>query len=46
MLFFGGSVIEDFFFAITIGTILGVYSTIYIAIPLTVWVEKFTKKDA
>ena len=36
MLFWGGSVIHDFFFAMTIGVILGVYSTIFIAIPMTV----------
>lgn len=44
MLFLGGPVIHDFFFAMTIGVILGVYSTIYIAIPMTVFYEKFTAK--
>jgi preprotein translocase subunit SecF len=44
MLFWGGSVIHDFFFAMTVGVILGVYSTIYIAIPMTVFYEKFTAK--
>lgn len=46
MLFFGGSVIHDFFFAMTIGVILGVYSTIFIAIPMTVIYEKFTANKA
>lgn len=46
MLFFGGSVIHDFFFAMTIGVILGIYSTIFIAIPMTVFYEKFTAKKA
>lgn len=46
MLFFGGSVIHDFFFALTVGVILGVYSTIYIAIPMTVFYEKMTTKKA
>lgn len=46
MLFFGGSVIHDFFFAMTVGVILGVYSTIYIAIPMTVFYERFTAKKA
>jgi preprotein translocase subunit SecF len=47
MLFWGGAVTQDFFFAMTIGVILGVYSTIYIAIPLTVFYEKWiTKKVA
>lgn len=46
MLFMGGSVIHDFFFAITIGVILGVYSTIFIAVPMTVFTERFSKKHA
>jgi preprotein translocase subunit SecF len=41
MLIWGGPVIHDFFFAMTIGVILGVYSTIFIAVPMTVMVEKF-----
>lgn len=46
MLFWGGSVIHDFFFAMTIGVILGVYSTIYIAIPMTVVYEKMIAKKS
>lgn len=47
MLIWGGPVIHDFFFAMTIGVVLGVYSTIFIAVPMTVVVEKFqTKKTA
>lgn len=46
MLFLGGSVIHDFFFAMTVGVILGVYSTIFIAVPMTVFTEKFSKKHA
>ena len=46
MLFWGGSVIHDFFFAMTIGVVLGVYSTIFIAIPMTVFYEKFVVKKA
>jgi preprotein translocase subunit SecF len=46
MLVWGGSVIHDFFFAMTIGVILGVYSTIFIAVPMTVFTEKFSKKNA
>jgi preprotein translocase subunit SecF len=46
MLFWGGSVIHDFFFAMTIGVILGVYSTIFIAIPMTAFYEKFVAKKA
>lgn len=44
MLIWGGSVIHDFFFAMTIGVILGVYSTIFIAVPMTVMFEKVTAK--
>ena len=46
MLIWGGTVIHDFFFAMTIGVILGVYSTIFIAIPMTVVYEKFVNKKA
>jgi preprotein translocase subunit SecF len=46
MLFWGGSVIHDFFFAMSIGVILGVYSTIFIAIPMTAFYEKFVEKKA
>lgn len=42
MLIWGGPVIHDFFFAMTVGLILGVYSTIFIAVPMTVLFEKFT----
>jgi preprotein translocase subunit SecF len=46
MLFLGGSVIHDFFFAMTIGVILGVYSTIFIAIPMTAFYERLTASKA
>lgn len=46
MLFMGGSVIHDFFFAMTIGVVLGVYSTIFIAIPMTAFYEKLVNKKA
>ena len=46
MLFMGGSVIHDFFFAMTVGVILGVYSTIFIALPMTVFTERWSKKHA
>lgn len=45
MLFMGGSVIHDFFFAMTVGVILGVYSTIYIALPMTVFTDRISKKN-
>lgn len=45
MLVWGGSVIHDFFFALTVGVILGVYSTIFIAVPMTVIFEKVVSKN-
>jgi len=41
MFIFGGSVIEDFAFAMVMGTISGTYSTIFIASPITIWFDKF-----
>ncbi len=46
MLVWGGSVIHDFFFAMTIGVVLGVYSTIFIAVPMTILFEKNVVKKA
>jgi len=46
MLIWGGPVIYDFFFAMTVGVILGVYSTIFIAVPMTVFFERFVYKKA
>lgn len=46
MLIWGGAVIHDFFFAMTIGILLGVYSTIFIAVPMTVIFEKISAKKA
>jgi preprotein translocase subunit SecF len=41
LLFFGGDVIYNFAFAMTIGVIAGVYSTVYIAAPVVVeWHKK------
>jgi preprotein translocase SecF subunit len=41
LLFFGGEVIYNFAFAMTIGVISGVYSTVYIAAPIVVeWHKK------
>ncbi len=38
LLFFGGSVIHDFAFSLTIGVLIGTYSSIFIASPvLTLW---------
>ena len=40
MLVFGGNVIEDFAFAMVLGTISGTYSTIFIASPITILLDK------
>ncbi|MGH7455857.1 MAG: protein translocase subunit SecF, partial [bacterium] len=41
LLFFGGEVIYNFAFAMTVGVIAGVYSTVYIAAPIVVeWHKK------
>jgi preprotein translocase subunit SecF len=45
MLIWGGPVIHDFFFAITFGILLGVYSTIFVAVPMTVFFERFMNKN-
>lgn len=41
MYFFGGLAIRDFFFAITLGVLIGTYSSIYIAAPVTLIFQKF-----
>lgn len=46
MLIWGGPVIHDFFFAMTVGIVLGTYSTIFIAIPMTVFFERILNKRA
>jgi len=40
LFFFGGSVIHDFTFALLVGTIAGVYSTVFIASPIVLFFEK------
>ncbi len=41
LLFFGGDVLYNFSFAMTVGVISGVYSTVYIAAPIVVeWYKK------
>jgi preprotein translocase subunit SecF len=46
MLIFGGDVIRDFFWALTVGIISGTYSTIYVAIPLTSYFDSNKKVQA
>jgi preprotein translocase subunit SecF len=40
LFFFGGSVIHDFTFALLVGTVAGVYSTVFIASPIVLMFEK------
>ncbi len=40
LFFFGGAVIHDFTFALLVGTIAGVYSTVFIASPIVLMFEK------
>jgi preprotein translocase subunit SecF len=42
----GGGVIHDFFFAITLGVIIGTYSSLFVAAPTIIFFDKFTKADA
>ncbi len=46
MYFLGGIAIKDFFLAMSLGIIVGTYSSIFIASAITVWVEKilYSKK--
>jgi preprotein translocase subunit SecF len=45
--FFGTGVIKDFAFAMVVGIIAGTYSSIYVAAPLTEWIDsKMSRKGA
>jgi preprotein translocase subunit SecF len=44
MYFLGGGAIKDFFFLMSVGIIVGTYSSIFIATPITVFVAKLLKK--
>lgn len=45
MLIFGGKAMGDFSFAMLIGMISGIYSTIFIASPVVLWWSKLRKVD-
>lgn len=45
MYFFGGGAIKDFFFVLSVGVVLGTYSTVYVAAGFVVLSDKFTKKN-
>ena len=46
MYFMGGGVIQDFFFAICIGVVVGTYSSIFVAAPTILGLDKITGKKA
>ncbi len=43
MFFFGGPSIKDFFLAISLGVLVGTYSSIFVAAPVTLLFDKFKK---
>jgi preprotein translocase subunit SecF len=45
LFFFGGAVIHDFTFALLVGTVAGVYSTVFIASPIVLLFEKIVPTD-
>ncbi len=44
MFFFGGLAIRDFFLAITLGVVIGTYSSVYVAAPVTLLFQRFGNK--
>lgn len=44
MYFVGGPVIHDFFFAMSFGILVGTYSSVFIAVPMTVLTERLSSK--
>ena len=42
----GGGTIKDFAFIVFIGIILGTYSSIFVAAPLTLWLERLARRRA
>lgn len=45
MFFFGGLAIRDFFMAISLGVLIGTYSTIFIAAPTVLFFSRFIKEE-
>ncbi len=46
MFFFGGPAIRDFFMAITLGVLVGTYSSIFIASPVVLILDKWNNRNA
>ena len=45
MFFFGGAALHDFFTAISLGVVIGTYSSIFVAAPVTLFLDKMNSKD-
>lgn len=45
MYFFGGLAIRDFFFAISLGVIIGTYSSLFVAAPVTLFLDRLNKSN-
>lgn len=41
---FGGATIRDFAVLLLVGIVLGTYSSIFVAAPLTIWIDKVTRR--
>jgi preprotein translocase subunit SecF len=46
MFLFGGLAIRDFFLAITLGVVIGTYSSIFVAAPTTLFFDRMKQKNA
>ncbi|WP_017582462.1 protein translocase subunit SecD [Nocardiopsis valliformis] len=44
--FFGGSSLQDFSIAMLVGLTTGVVSTVFVAVPLAIWLQKWDKTPA
>ncbi len=46
LMIWGGGVIQDFFFAVTLGLIFGTSSSLFVASPITIWIDGVMAKKA
>ena len=46
MFIFGGLAIRDFFMAITLGVVIGTYSSVFVAAPATLFFDKFRAQES
>jgi len=45
MFLYGGLAIRDFFLAITLGVVIGTYSSIFVAAPITLFFDRLKSKQ-